>query len=184
MLSKLKENPQRAVARTKQQADKGRSEREFKVGNCVFLKLQAYRQLTVERRRCAKLAPRYFGPYEVIAKVGKVAYTLKFPEGSRIHPTFHVSHLKRCPVSSIAPVHMPEGAELLSVKKLSAEILDRRMIQRKGRPITEVLVHWQGETSDDASWEIWHSLTKEFPSFVKELHLWGQGYSEGGNDMA
>lgn len=135
----------------KQQADKGRSEREFKVRDWVFLKLQTYRQLFVERRKYAKLATRYFGPYEIIAKVRSVAYTLKLPEGSRIHLTFHVSLLKRCPDSSIAPIHMPEGAELLFDKRQPTEILDRGMVQRKGRPVTEVLVRWHGETSDDAS---------------------------------
>lgn len=75
----------------KQQADSGRTERNFEVGDWVLLKLHSYRQKSMENRALDKLVPRYYGPYEVLAKVGKVAYTLKLPVGSKIHPTFHVS---------------------------------------------------------------------------------------------
>ncbi|KAL8264668.1 hypothetical protein R6Q59_022798 [Mikania micrantha] len=44
-----------------------------------------------------KLNPRYIGPFEIIAKVGPVAYKLKLPpELSGVHDTFHVSNLKKC----------------------------------------------------------------------------------------
>ena len=43
-----------------------------------------------------KLSPRYIGPYEIMRKVGPVAYKLKLPpELSRIHDTFHVSMLRK-----------------------------------------------------------------------------------------
>lgn len=90
MMRELKTNLQRAVNRMKQQADKGRSEREFDVGDWVLLKLRSYRQKSLENRASEKLSPRYYGPYEILARIGKVAYTLKLPVGARIHPTFHV----------------------------------------------------------------------------------------------
>ncbi|GKE64710.1 putative reverse transcriptase domain-containing protein [Tanacetum coccineum] len=57
--------------------------------------------LTLERSvrfgKRGKLNPRYVGPFKVLAKVGKVAYRLEFPqELSRVHHTFHVSNLKKC----------------------------------------------------------------------------------------
>lgn len=54
----------------KPQADDKRSEGSFEVRDWVFLKLQPYMQETMEKRMSEKLAPRFFGPYEVIAKVG------------------------------------------------------------------------------------------------------------------
>ncbi|KAI3773964.1 hypothetical protein L1987_48504 [Smallanthus sonchifolius] len=44
-----------------------------------------------------KLNPRYVGPFEILARVGPVAYKLKLPqELSNVHDTFHVSNLKKC----------------------------------------------------------------------------------------
>lgn len=108
MLRTLKLNLQRAVNRMKQQDDKRRSERKFDIGDWVLLKLQSYRQKSVENRVSDKLSQRYYGPYEVLARVGKVAYTLKLPVGSKVHPTFHVSVLAKFPDPSMAPMHVPE----------------------------------------------------------------------------
>ena len=44
-----------------------------------------------------KLAPRYVGPFKIVERIGKVAYRLALPpELGNVHPTFHVSNLKRC----------------------------------------------------------------------------------------
>lgn len=170
MLRILKSNLHKAVNRMKVQADKGRSEREFKIGDWVFLKLQAYRQGTVEKRRSDKLSPRFYGPYEVIAKVGSVAYTLRLPNGTRIHPTFHVSLLKRYPDSSMTPVHpLDEFAAGVATRK-PAFILERRLIRKKDKAIIEVLVQWKDESRDKASWEDWLQFQTKLPAFAESSH--------------
>ncbi|KAF3647590.1 hypothetical protein FXO37_19866 [Capsicum annuum] len=42
-----------------------------------------------------KLSPRYIGPYQILKKIGTVAYELTAILGS-VHPVFHVSMLKKC----------------------------------------------------------------------------------------
>jgi hypothetical protein len=75
----------------KRQADKGRSERQFQVGDQVYLKLQPYVQSSLAPRSNQKLAFKFFGPYPVVRRIGSVAYKLKLPDDSSIHPVFHVS---------------------------------------------------------------------------------------------
>ncbi|XP_068328129.1 uncharacterized protein [Pyrus communis] len=94
LLMQLQKNMQLAQHRMRQQADKHRSKRTFRVGDLIFLKLRPYRQTSVFKTHCPKLVPRYYGPFQVIARVDQVAYTMDLPTQSCIHPTFHVSLLK------------------------------------------------------------------------------------------
>ncbi|KAL0847884.1 hypothetical protein Bca101_021131 [Brassica carinata] len=57
----------RAQNRMKQYADARRSDREFKIGDYVYLKLQPYRQHSLKGRNIPhKLSPRFYGPFPVI----------------------------------------------------------------------------------------------------------------------
>jgi hypothetical protein len=93
MTSLIRQHLKRTAVRMKFQADKGRSECQFDVGDIVFLKLQPYIQSSLAPR--ANLAFKFFGPFPVIRWVGVVAYKLGLPTSSSVHPVFHVSQLKK-----------------------------------------------------------------------------------------
>lgn len=78
----------------KHQADKARTDREYKVDSFVYVKLQPYRQKSVVNRKFLKLSTKYFGPYKILERIGAVAYRLEFPPGAKVHPVFHISQLK------------------------------------------------------------------------------------------
>ena len=69
----------------KQYAEKRRSDREFKVGEKVYLKLRYPYLKAFSQRPISKLSPQYFGPFSITEKIGKVAYMLQLPEGTNIH---------------------------------------------------------------------------------------------------
>lgn len=50
------------------------------------------------------------------------------------------------------------------------DIIDRKLVQRKGRACTEVLIRWKGESVEEAFWEDWQELQSRFPEFVESIH--------------
>jgi hypothetical protein len=96
VLKLLKDNLVMAQNRMKQKVDQHRREREFEVGNWVFLRLQPYKKMSLkQQKKDNKLAPKYYGPYKVLQRIGSMAYKLELPPSSCVHPVFHVSFLKR-----------------------------------------------------------------------------------------
>lgn len=163
-----------AQNRMKQLADSHRTEREFQVGDWVYLRLQPYKQFSLQARTNMKLSPRYFGPFQVLKKIGKVAYHLNLPPNSRLHPVFHVSLLKkRLGQATTSTIVLPPIGDDGVVSPEPVAILDRRLIKYKGKPATEVLVQWSNSFQEDATWVLYQTLRNQFPQFEP----WGQGSS-------
>lgn len=72
----------------KQNADRHQKQFEFKEGDWVWLKLQPYRQSSVNLRVCQKLSKRYFGPFQIEQKIGTVVYRLTLPDNNSISRYF------------------------------------------------------------------------------------------------
>jgi hypothetical protein len=90
----LQQHLQHARQHMKLVADKKRIERVFAVGDWVFLKMQPYVQKSLATRANPKLAFRYFGPFQVLQRVGGTSYKLQLPDGCLIHSVIHVSQLR------------------------------------------------------------------------------------------
>jgi hypothetical protein len=96
--------------------------------------------------------------------VGEVAYTLELPQGSKIHPTFHVSLLKKQLGLSVKPsTSLPEIPSSHHALKPQV-ILERRGTESK----KEVLIHWKGYSPTDATWERETIMQQQFPEFALE----------------
>ncbi|GMI82927.1 hypothetical protein HRI_001962000 [Hibiscus trionum] len=97
--------------------------------------------------------------------IGKVAYKLKLPDNSRVHPVFHVSQLKKHIGSDLAHADLPIIGPDRSISKEPFKILERRIERRGDRAVTEVLVEWTNSFPKDATWEVLHQLQAQFPNF-------------------
>ena len=84
-----------AQSRQKSYADVRRRPLEFEVGDYVFLKVMLKRGVVRFDKR-GKLSPMFIGPFEILERVGTVAYRLALlPSMSGVHEVFHVSILRR-----------------------------------------------------------------------------------------
>lgn len=153
-----------AQHRMKQEADKHKSEKSFEIGDWVFVKLQPYRQQSLVTRGSQKISPKFFGPYKVLDKNGKVAYKLELPSSSKIHPVFHVSQFKKLVGESTTSTQLPTMLQETEVR-IPESCLGRKMVKRQGRAATMVLVKWVDESEDTATWEFLYDLQKRFPDF-------------------
>jgi hypothetical protein len=178
-LQRLKMHLANAQNRMKIQADRLRSEKEYSVGDKVYLKLQPYAQSSVVNRPCPKLAFKFFGPYEILERVGSMAYRLALPTNSAIHPVFHVSQLKE-----FVPDHTPvfhdlsKIVELDLVETIPEAILDQRLVKKGSSAIPQGLIKWKDIDADAATWEYISVIKARYPDFS----AWGQAPAlEGGN---
>ncbi|XP_013583421.1 PREDICTED: uncharacterized protein LOC106292373 [Brassica oleracea var. oleracea] len=143
----------------KARADEHRREVEFQEGDMVFLKLRPYLQRSLARRVNEKLSARFYGPYKVAARVGKVAYRLHLPPEARIHPTFHVSQLKKAIGDSISPATIPPQLTSEGILDTVPEaVLAHRVNETTGHE--ELLIKWVGLSDADCTWE-WKSLIEK-----------------------
>lgn len=133
----------------------------------VYFKLQPHRQVRVRQGIHHKLSAKFYGPFEVESRVGKVAYKLKLPAIASIHPVFHVSQLKLCHDTPPSTPVMPDNSlsSTSSSRGAPVAILDRKLSKRNGRPVMLVLIQWTNGGSDAATREVYEDLILEFPSF-------------------
>jgi hypothetical protein len=138
MTALIKQHLNRVVVRMKNKADKKRLERQFDKGDLVLLKLQPYVQSSLAPCANQKLSFKYFVPFEILDRVGAVAYTLKLPEQCVVHPMLHISQLKRA-----VGVSVPITAELtsdLTTWHVPEKVLQKRLTNHDIRPVLQGLI--------------------------------------------
>ena len=150
----------------RKQADQRRTEREFKVGDWVSVRLQPYKQVSLKQGGKNKLAPKFYGPYEITKKIYQVAYKLQLPDKSRIQNVFHVSCLKtklgkHQTMQTILPMLDDKGRVIREPDVIIAT-RERRL---RSRTLKEYLIRWKNFPDEDASWET-KQFRQQYPSLL------------------
>ena len=123
----VRDNLKIARDRHKSYTDR-RRDFQFEIGDRVFLKIFPWKGVLRFGKR-GKLSPRYIEPYEIVIKVGPVAYKLKLPPKlSRIHDTFHVSMLRKYIPD---PSHMLREKPVQLKENLTYEETPLQIVDRK-----------------------------------------------------
>nr|GFA32707.1 retrotransposon protein, putative [Tanacetum cinerariifolium] len=127
--------------------------------------------LIKEKLKAGKLAPRYVGPFEILERIGPVAYRLRLPEElSEVHDTFHVSNLKKCLAD--ASLHVPldeiKVDKTLRFVKKPVEIIDRKVERLKRSRISLVKVCWNYKCRPEFTWEREYYMKSKYPQLFVE----------------
>ena len=135
-------------------------------GDKVFLRVAPMKGVMRFGKK-GKLSPRFVGPFEVLERVGKVAYRIALPPAlSGIHIIFHKSMLRK---------YIPDLSHVLSYKPLQirddlsyeenlVEILDHKEQVLCNRPISWVKVLWKNHSVKEASWECEDGILSRYPN--------------------
>ncbi|GKB86797.1 putative reverse transcriptase domain-containing protein [Tanacetum coccineum] len=154
-ISQIKDRLKVARDCQKSYADKRRKPLEFSVGDHVLLKVSPWKGV-VRFGKKGKLAPRFVGPFEVIEKVGSVAYRLDLHEElNGVHDTFHVSNLKKCLADPTLQVLLDKIRvdDKLNFVEEPVEILERGFKKLKRGRIAIVKVWWNSKRRPEFTWE-------------------------------
>ncbi|KAK2429513.1 hypothetical protein QL285_027945 [Trifolium repens] len=154
-----------AQSRQKSYADRRRRFLEFQEGDHVFLRVTPKLGLRGVFKT-KKLCPRFIGPYQILRRVGPVAYQLALPPSmSGLHDVFHVSQLRKYIPDPYQPVEL-EQIDLqpdLTYQPDPVRIVERdaKILRNKRIPI--VKVEWAQSPDGEFTWELESDIRKSYP---------------------
>ncbi|XP_073225669.1 uncharacterized protein [Cicer arietinum] len=153
-----------AQSRQKSYADNRRRPLEFEEGDHIFLKVTP--TIGIGRSlRVKKLSLRFIGPYQILHRVGPVAYQLALPPSlSGLHDVFNVSQLKKYIHDPSQTLHH-DSIQLkpnLTFKPIPSRIVDRNLKTLRKNTISLVKVVWEGMSPEDATWELESEILEKY----------------------
>nr|CAE05256.2 OSJNBb0115I09.18 [Oryza sativa Japonica Group] len=151
----IRDNLKVAQSRQKSYADNRRRNLEFAVDDFVYLRVTPLRGVHRFQTK-GKLAPRFVGPFRIIARRGEVAYQLELPASlGNVHDVFHVSQLKKClrVPSEQTDSEQIEVREDLTYVERPVKILDTMERRTRNRVIRFCKVQWSNHAEEEATWE-------------------------------
>ncbi|KAK8949029.1 hypothetical protein KSP39_PZI004935 [Platanthera zijinensis] len=135
---------------------------EFNVGEYVYLKVRPIKEVS-RIKWMKKLSLRFVDPFEVLKRIGEVAYKLALPkEISGLHDVFHISYLRRAVRDSSQIISTEESPieSDLSINVKPVRIVDSKIWKLRSREIPFVKVLWMNCGRPEYTWEREHELRR------------------------
>ena len=139
----------------------------------MFLNVSPTRR-TLRFGQRGRLARRYIRPYEILSKIGDVAYRLALPpELFEVHNVFHVSMSKKYVLNPIHVLqHEPlEIREDASYVKRPSRIIDTKEQELRNWTIHWVKVLWENHEREEETWELKDQVQRKYPHLLPEVKL-------------
>ncbi|KAL2342679.1 hypothetical protein Fmac_003964 [Flemingia macrophylla] len=160
----IREKLSMTQSRQKSYADKRRRPLEFQEGEHVFLKVTPTTGIG-RVMKSKKLTPRFIGPYQILKRIGPVAYQISLPPSlSKLHSVFHVSQLRKY-IHDPSHIIMPDTVKLkdnLTFETMPVQIIDRRVKQLRNKKVPLVKILWNKDT-EDSTWEVEEEIRQRYP---------------------
>ncbi|KAL0536582.1 hypothetical protein IC582_025533 [Cucumis melo] len=169
-IQKIRARMLTAQSRQKSYADVRRKDLEFEVGDMVFLKVAPMKGVLRFAKK-GKLSPRFVGPFEILERIGPVAYRLALPPSfAAVHDVFHISMLRKYVAD---PTHVVDFeplqvSENLSYEEQPVEVLAREVKKLRSREIPLVKILWQNHGVEEATWEKEEDMRAQYPELFED----------------
>ena len=154
-----------AQSRQKNYTDVRHRPLEFEVGNHVFLKVMPKREVVGFGKR-RKLSSRFIGPFEILKRIGIVAYRLALPPSmSGVHEVFHVLMLQKYTPD---PAHVVDWGEIEvdtygTFEEGPVCILDSRDQVLRRKTVRLVTVLWRHCGVEELTWDREDTMRATYP---------------------
>ncbi|KAL0537056.1 hypothetical protein IC582_026024 [Cucumis melo] len=169
-IQKIRARMLTAQSRQKSYADVRRKDLEFEVEDMVFLKVAPMKGVMRFEKK-GKLSPHFVGPFEILERIGPVAYRLALPPSfSAVHDVFHVSMLRRyvADPTHVVDFEPQQISENLSYEEQPVEILTREVKKLRSLEISLVKVLWRNHGVEEATWEREEDMMAQYPELFED----------------
>ncbi|RVW78377.1 Transposon Ty3-G Gag-Pol polyprotein [Vitis vinifera] len=166
----IKERLKAVQSRHKSYADQRRRDLEFEVGDHVFLKVSPMKSVMRFGRK-GKLSPRFVGPFEILERVGTLAYKVALPPSlSKVHNVFHVSTLRKyiydpSHVVELEPIQIFEDLTYEEVPVQIVDVMDKVL---RHAVVKLVKVQWSNHSIREATWELEEEMREKHPQLFED----------------
>ncbi|XP_073119653.1 uncharacterized protein [Henckelia pumila] len=165
VVAKIRDRMRTTQSKQKSYADHRRRDLEFSVGDHVFIRVAPMKGVMRFGKKW-KLAPRFIGPFEILDRVGALAYRVALPPNlDGVHNVFHVSMLRKyvlnpSHVLSMEPLQLSPH---MTYEEMPIQILDRQERRLRNKWIPMIKVRWQNHSEEEATWEADADIRTHYP---------------------